>query len=147
MVKPKEKTTRKSHILIFGTVFIIILSVIISQIAESVTLEPDNIIIHTNLVYYDGHFSKKTIVEDLSTALYVLNQSDENIYANIYEYDKSHKETKTFLQIKAWENKYIKTDGPGVVYLSNSEGTSDSIVKFSRWASFKKYVLPSGFSL
>jgi hypothetical protein len=82
-------------------------------------------------------------VEDTKTALYVLNASDEYIYATIFEYDKNYKEVRTAVQIGPRQNQYIKTDGPGVVYLTNADGSASSTIKFSRWYTVKKIYYPS----
>lgn len=145
MVKPRKNKTKKSHILIFGSLFLIILIFIVYKMANAVSLRPENIIVHTNIVYYDGKFSAKNLTEDTKTALYVLNQSNEYVYATIFEYDSSHKEVRTAVQIGPNQNQFIKTDGPGVVYLINSDNTASSTVKFSRWYTIKKYTIPVGF--
>lgn len=146
MVKPRRLETKKSHIIIFGSLFCIVLFLITYSLAMSVSLYPsNNNPIHTTLMYYDHQFSDKILTEDLKTALYVINQSDEAIYAAIFEYDRSHKETSTIIQISPRKEQYIKTNGPGVVYLNNTDNTATSIVKFSRWYTYKKYTIPDGF--
>jgi hypothetical protein len=79
-------------------------------------------------------------------ALYVLNKSDEVIYATVYEYDKSGKEMRNAVQIIGQQNQFIKTEGPGVVYLMNSNNSATSTIKFSRWAKMKKFFLPKNYS-
>jgi hypothetical protein len=144
-VKKKPKPTEKTHVVVFGFIFLFVLSFIIVKLAEGVSLWPGEIVVHTNILYYDGHFSDTNKTEDTKTALYVLNQSNENIYATIFEFDKNHKEVRVAVQIGPWQNQYIKTEGPGVVYLSNADGTAKSVVKFSRWYTAKKYTIPDGF--
>jgi hypothetical protein len=138
-MKSKSHETKKSHTIVFGGFFLIFIALICMKLTEAVVLNPEDMIIHTNVVYYDGKFSDTGKVEDTRTALYVLNQSDETIYATIYEYDKNKKEVKTAVQITGRQNQFIKTDGPGVVYLNNMDNTSTSIIKFSRWPSLKRY--------
>ncbi len=146
MVKPRRNKTKKSHVIIFGSLFLALIIALTYTLSEGVVLRPENLIVHTNLVYYDGEFSQKKLVEDTHTALYVLNQSDEIVYATIFEYDKNYKEKSTAVQIMARQNQFIKTEGPGVVYLINDDGTSSSTVRFSRWATVKKYTIPAGFT-
>ena len=138
-MKKQHKATKPAHVAIFGTVFLLGIIFIFYKLAESVVLNPENMIIHTNVVYYDGKFSATSKVEDTKTALYVLNQSDEVIYATVFEYDRRGKEIKTAVQITPQQNQFIKTEGPGVVYLINQDGTSSSTIKFSRWYSWNRY--------
>ena len=132
---------------IVGTVIIIlaIFTFVFYRIAEGVILDPKDAVHHTTVVYYDGYFSIPGSVEDTNTALYVLNQSDELIYATVYEYDKKGKEVKNAVQILGRQNQFIKTEGPGVVYLMNSDTSATSTIKFSRWAKFKKLYLPTNY--
>jgi len=138
-MKSKHSETKKSHTVVFGGLFLIIIVLIGIKLAEGVVLDPADMIIHTNVVYYDGKFSDTGKVEDTRTALYVLNQSNETIYATVYEYGKDGKEVKTAVQIVGWQNQFIKTDGPGVVYLNNMDNTSTSVIKFSRWPNLKRF--------
>lgn len=141
----QKAKTKESHILIFGTIFLFGAIFLFYKLTEAVVLNPANMIVHTELVYYDGKFSDKSKVADTYTALYVLNESGETIYATAFEYDKNWKEIKTAVQIGPYQNQFIKTEGPGVVYLQNASNTSSSTVRFSRWATFKSYALPSNF--
>lgn len=146
MVRSRQIATKPSHIVIFGSIFIFILFFIFYKLTEAAKLSPDlGVAVHTNIIYYDGVFSDTNKVEDTKTALYVLNASDEYVYATIFEYDKNHKEVSLAVQIGPRQNQYIKTDGPGVVYLTNADGTATSKVKFSRWYTVKKYTIPDGF--
>ena len=141
----KAPKTHPANVLIFGSIFLFLIVFLFYNFSQAVTLRPEEIIVHTELVYYDGRFSTPKITADTHTALYLLNQSDEVVYATVYEYDKQKREVMTAVQIPARENQFIKTDGPGVVYLVNEEGNSSSTVRFSRWATIKKYTLPSNF--
>lgn len=116
------------------------------KLASGVTLEPGNTIIHTSVVYYDHKFSSNYTILDTNSALYFLNQSNEVIYANIYEYDKNYKEVKYLVTVDPGQNQYIKTTGPGLVYLQNQDKSATSVTRFSRWAYPKKYQLPENFS-
>jgi hypothetical protein len=147
MVKHKHKKTKDFHVAIFGTIFAIILMFITFGLAQSVSTDPQNTIIHTSLMYYDSQFSESNINVDTNTALYVLNQSNEHITASVYEYDKNYKEVNTLIDIGPRENKYLKPSGSAVVYLSNYNNSARSIIKFSRWYFYKKYPLPSNFNL
>jgi hypothetical protein len=139
---------KKTHVIIFDIVFLFVLIFGLYKFSEAVSLVPENnTYYHTNLLYFDGVFSASNIFEDANTALYIMNQSDEYLIANIYEYDKSMREQKTVIQIPPRENRFIKTDGPGVIYLNNYNNTAHSIAKFSRYYSKKKYFLPQGFKL
>lgn len=137
--KKKTHPRKPAYTIVFGTIFLLILIFICYKLAESVVLDPGNMVIHTNLVYYDGQFSDTNKFEDTQTALYVINESDETIYANVFEFDSRGQEKETSVEIGPRSNQFIKTEGPGVVYLNNQTLTSSSTVKFSRWASFKKY--------
>lgn len=146
MVRPKLPVTKSVHVLIFGTIFLIILFFITYSLTQGVILRPENMIVHTNVVYYDGQFSDTNKIEDTKTALYVLNQSEEYVYATVFEYDKNRKEVSTAVQIAPRQNQFMKTNGPGVIYLINNNGTASSTIKFSRWATIKKYTIPIGFT-
>lgn len=131
--------TNDFHVVIFGSAFLFIVVFVFWKVAESVVLDPANMIIHTNVVYYDGKFSDTNKFEDTRTALYVMNESEEAITAAIYEYDTNGKQKETDIQIAPHQNQFVKTEGPGVVYLNNADYTSSSTIKFSRWAVFKRY--------
>lgn len=103
-------------------------------------------VIHTTIVYYDGKFSESYKREDTKTALYILNQSDEVIYATAYEYDKFGKEKYEVVQILGWQNQFMKTEGPGVIYLNNSDQSAKATIKFSKWFKFK-YFIPDSLKL
>jgi hypothetical protein len=136
-----------NHFLIFTATFVFIfLFFIFYATSQAVILNPDNVTVHTTIVYYDGEFSEKYKREDTKTALFILNQSDEVIYATVYEYDKFGKEKYEVVQILGQQNQYLKTEGPGVIYLNNADNTAQSVVKFSRWFKFK-YFLPESFKL
>lgn len=143
MLRQKSPT----HFLVFSGLFVFIfLFFIFFTISQAVILDPKNAVIHTTVVYYDGQFSETNKREDTKTALYVLNQSDEVIYATVYEYDKFGKEKYEVVQILGWQNQFMKTEGPGVIYLNNSDQSAKSVIKFSRWFKFK-YFIPDNFRL
>ena len=142
----KKTRTKNIHVLIFGTIFLAFICFTTYKLADGVTLNPGNITIHTGLVYYDHRFSSEYMVLDTKSALYFLNQSGEKIYATIFEYDKNFKETKYLVTINPGQSQYIKTDGPGVVYLQNQDKTATSIARFSKWSYSKKYQIPDNFS-
>lgn len=146
MVRIPQVKTKDSHIFIFGTLIIFIFSFVSAKYALSAQFMPTNAALHTNLVYYDGQFSEKIILADLNTALYVLNKSNEYVYATVFEYDPNHREISTSIQIAPMQNQFVKPDGPGVVYLMNPSGSASSTVKFSRWFTSKKYSIPAGFT-
>ena len=139
MVRPKREKTSHSHVFLFGSLFLFLLIFGTYKFSEAVILDPVNLTYHTNVLYYDGKFSDTNKVEDLKTALYVLNQSSEVVYATVYEYDRNGKEIKTAIQIMGGENQFIKPEGTAVVYLNNPKNTSSCIIKFSRWAPYKKF--------
>lgn len=129
----------------FKKIFLLSYFILISfftflNISQAVILDPKDSIHHTTIIYYDGKFSETKKVEDIYTALYVLNQSNETIYATIYEYNKFKKEVFQVVQILGNQNQFIKTEGSGVVYLNNSDNTAASVIKFSRWAKFKYFI-------
>ncbi len=134
------------HVFIFGVLFLIFISFTIYKMADGVTLNPGNIAIHTSLVYYDNNFSSQYTVLDTNSALFFLNQSNEKVYATIFEYDKNYREVKYLLTIGPGQNQYIKTDGVGIVYFQNEAQTSISIARFSKWTFPKKYDVPKDFS-
>jgi hypothetical protein len=136
-----------NHFLLFtGTFIFVILFFIFYNISQAVILDPKNTIVHTTIVYYDGQFSENYRREDTKTALYILNQSDEVIYATAYEYDKFGKEKYEVVQILGWQNQFMKTEGPGVIYLNNSDQSAKATIKFSKWFKFK-YFIPDSFKL
>jgi predicted membrane metal-binding protein len=148
---------RKSptHFLLFAGAFIfIIIFFIFYTVSQAVILDPENMVIHTTVVYYDGKFSESYKREDTKTALFILNQSDEVIYATAYEYDKFGKDKGTqsprekyeVVQILGWQNQFMKTEGPGVIYLNNSDQSAKATFKFSKWFKFK-YFIPDNFKL
>lgn len=136
-----------THFLIFTASFVLIIVFFIFYfVSEAVILDPKDAIHHTTVVYYDGQFSETSRREDLKTALYVLNHSDEVIYATVYEYDKFGKEKYEVVQISGQQNQFMKTEGPGVIYLNNSDSSAQSVIKFSRWIKVR-YFFPENFSL
>ena len=137
----------KFQVTILGTIFLFFFILGLFKFSEAVSFNPGSQAYHTNLLYFDGAFSSNSILEDTNTALYLMNQSNEYLIATIYEYDKSMREQRTIVQIAPHENRFIKTDGPGIIYLSNFNNTAYSIAKFSRNYSKKKYFLPTGFRL
>lgn len=136
-----------THFLLFTATFVfVILFFIFYTISQAVILDPQNMVIHTTIVYYDGKFLENYKREDTKTALYVLNQSDEVIYATTYEYDKFGKEKYEVVQIQGFKNQFMKTEGPGVIYLNNSDQSAKATIKFSKWFKFK-YFIPDNFRL
>ncbi len=146
MKLPKKAKTKDIHTLVFGFIFLVFICFTVYKLADGVVLNPGNITIHTSIVYYDHQFSSNYTVLDTNSALYFLNQSNENIYATIFEYDKYYKEVKSVITISPGQNQYIKTNGAGVVYLQNQDKSATSVTEFSRWTYPKKYQLPDNFS-
>lgn len=136
-----------THFLLFaGTFIFLIIFFIFYTISQAIILDPKNAVVHTTIVYYDGKFSESYKREDTKTALYILNQSDEVIYATAYEYDKFGKEKYEVVQIQGFQNQFMKTEGPGVIYLNNQDQSSKAVIKFSKWFKFK-YFIPDSFKL
>ena len=131
-------TNSPTHFLIFsGTFILIIFFFIFYKISSAVIYDPGDNYYHTHVMYYDGNFSNRLIREDVQTGLFLLNTSTESVEANIYEYDRFGLEKKETKTIDAGQNQFIKTEGPGVVYLNNLENTKRSIIKFSKWLRFQ----------
>ena len=135
----KYNTTKKHHIIFFGTFFLMIASLFSYFYTKALITNPENLIIHTRLVYYDGKFSETYRQEDLKTAAYFLNKSNENIYIKIYEYDKLNKQQKYEMLVAPWQNQFLKTEGPGVAIFTNPNHTSTSTIVFSKYTLSQKY--------
>ncbi len=127
-----------THFLIFsGALVFIFLFFIFYAISNAVTYDPGEDLYHTTVIYYDGDFSNTLVREDVQTGLYFVNMSQEDIKADIYEYDGLGKEIKDSKTIPAGAYHFVKTQGPGVVYLSNLGNTKRSVIKFSKWLKFQ----------
>ncbi len=131
--------TNKHHIIFFGTFFLTSIFLSSYFYTQALITNPENLVIHTRIVYYDGKFSSSYEKEDLKTAAYFLNKSSENIYIRVYEYDENYKEKKYEMLVAPFQNQFLKTEGPGTMFFTNANHTSTSTLVFTKYVNYRKY--------
>ncbi len=131
--------TNEYHIIFFGAFFLFTISFFSYFYTNALITDPENMIIHTRLIYYDGKYSETYKKEDLNTAAYVLNKSSQNIFMTIFEKNPAGGEKKYDMIIAPWQNQFLKTDGPGVALFTNFDHTSTSTIIFTKNPGFLKY--------
>ncbi len=129
-----------THFVLFSGIFVLtFFFLVFFQISNAVYFEPKQEYYHLYLVSYDGKFSDTSMSEDLQSALYFLNLSDENVSAKITEYDNWGSKNETMLIVDPHTNQFIKTEGKSEILLTSEDTGKTSLIKFSKWLSFKLF--------
>lgn len=128
-----KKQTSKVHTIIFGSIFTIILGIICFSFTYALKLQPMEAQYHTYVMYYENEFSTTSLYENTKTALYLVNLSEENLYAKVTESDKTGKKVSYTITIDPESEQFFYPEGATTINLTNQNGTAKSVAKFSRW--------------
>jgi hypothetical protein len=93
------------------------------------TSVPEGVPVHTRIVYYDGNFSQDIAIEELETAVYVINQSNDVVNVTAYEYlQSSNQNAVSKVQIAPKSKTVIATVKPSLVLIESGSKSSSLIL-------------------